>query len=55
LSGATLKGKAKHFGGKYKRSRESILARMTQAGIPWDEITGPHNKRILVIGKESES
>jgi hypothetical protein len=53
LSGATLKGKAKQFSGKYKQSRDAILNRMTNAGIPWREITGPHSKRILVIGKES--
>ena len=53
LSGATLKGKAKNFGGKYRDSRKSILSRMTLAGIPWHETKGKHNKRILVIGKES--
>jgi hypothetical protein len=53
LSGATLQGKAKQFSGKYKKSRDAILNRMTNAGIPWREITGPRNRRILVIGKES--
>lgn len=51
LSGATLRGKAKAYGAHYKRSRENLLKRMTEAGIPWREERGPHGKRILVIGE----
>jgi len=51
LSGATLRGKARQYGAQYKRSRENLLKRMTQAGIPWKEERGPHGKRILVIGE----
>jgi len=53
LSGSTLRGKARQYGAHYKRSRENLLARMTQAGIPWHEERGPNGKRILVIGKAS--
>jgi len=51
LSGTTLRGKARQYGAQYKRSRENLLKRMTQAGIPWKEERGPHGKRILVIGE----
>lgn len=53
LSGATLKGRAKNYWKHYKASRENLLARMTEAGIPWREERGPNNKRILVIGEEA--
>src|SRR5690606_38439817 len=48
LSGATLKGRAKQFWARYRASRENLLARMTEAGIPWREERGEHGKRILV-------
>jgi len=51
LSGSTLEGKASEYSGRYKRSLEALLARMTAAGVPWHEIRGSHNKRILVIGE----
>ena len=51
LSGATLRGRAKQYGAQYKKSRENLLKRMTEAGIPWREERGKHGKRILVIGK----
>jgi hypothetical protein len=50
LSGATLKGKARQYGGQYKRSRENLLRRLTRFGVPWSEQIGPHGKRILVLG-----
>lgn len=53
LSGATLKGRAKNYWKHYKASRENLLARMTEAGIPWREERGPNGKRILVIGEEA--
>lgn len=53
LSGATLRGRAKQYSAQYKRSRDNLLARLTQAGIPWHEERGKHGKRILVIGKDS--
>lgn len=52
LSGSTLRGKARRYGGKYARSRDSLLSRMTAAGIAWKEERGAHGKRVLVIGAE---
>lgn len=52
LSGATLRGKAKNYWKHYKASRENLLARMTEAGIPWREERGRFGKRILVIGED---
>lgn len=53
LSGSTLRGKARRYSAQYKRSAQSLLRRMTEAGIPWREERGPHGKRILVIGEDS--
>lgn len=52
LSGATLKGRAKNYWKHYKASRENLLSRMSEAGIPWREERGRFGKRILVIGEE---
>jgi hypothetical protein len=52
LSGSSLRGNAKLYGAQYRRSRNALLSRMTEAGIDWDEIVGDHNRRILVIGGE---
>lgn len=53
LSGSTLKGKARNWGGRYAEARRNILARMTGAGIAWCERKGDHGKRILVIGSSN--
>lgn len=50
LSLNDLKGKARDYMASYARSRDSLLKRMTEAGIAHGEVTGPHGKRILVIG-----
>lgn len=50
LSGATLRGRARAYGARYRESRENLLSRMSAAGIPWREERGKHGKRILVIG-----
>lgn len=50
LSGATLRGKAKKFAGRYKRSAQSIIDRVSTAGIAIKEVIGDHNRRMLVIG-----
>lgn len=50
LSGSTLRGKAKEYGGKYEASRRHLLKRLQSAGIPVSEREGTHGKRILVIG-----
>ena len=50
MSGATLTGKAAEYGGKYKESRDNLIARLRAGGVPVAETRGAHNKRILVIG-----
>jgi hypothetical protein len=50
LSGATLRGKARRWSGRYAASRRALLARMTAAHIPWREARGSHGRRVLVIG-----
>ena len=50
LSGATLRGAARAWGGRYAASRRALLARLTAAGVPWCEARGDHGRRILVIG-----
>lgn len=54
LSGATLKGKAAKYGGRYQHSRDMLILRLKRAGIPVGEMTGKHNKRVLVIGSPAE-
>ena len=53
LSGSTLKGRARSWGGRYQASRNGLLRRMTEAGIPWTEERGERGRRILVIGRVS--
>jgi hypothetical protein len=50
LSGSTLKGKAKSYAGRYAKSRDSLLSRLRNAGIPVSESIGDHNRRILILG-----
>lgn len=50
LSGSTLVGKARDYKARYMTSQKNLLNRMSNAGIPWQEQVGDHNKRILVIG-----
>lgn len=50
LSGSTLKGRASEYAGRYRRSASTLLDRMTKAGIPWCEVTGTNNRRVLVVG-----
>ena len=48
LSGSTLTGKAKNWGGKYAQSRNSLLKRLEDANLAM-EAQGSKGKRILVI------
>lgn len=50
VSGSNLRGKAREYGSSYYRSRESVLARMTAAGVPWSIMRGRNHRRLLVIG-----
>ena len=50
LSGSTLRGKAREYGGRYRASAASILVRCQQAGLAVREEIGSHGKRLVVIG-----
>jgi hypothetical protein len=50
ISGATLRGAAKRYGGRYKISAQNLLSRCEASGLAISEIRGAHNKRIIVIG-----
>lgn len=50
LSGATLRGKAKRYGDRYKASAKNIIRRCQANGLKVREEIGSHNKRIVVIG-----
>ena len=49
-SGSTLTGTARRYAVKYARSRRALLDRLTEAGIPWCEVTGAHGRRVVVVG-----
>jgi histidinol-phosphate/aromatic aminotransferase/cobyric acid decarboxylase-like protein len=50
-SGADLRGRAREYSGRYKRSREALLKRMRKAGIPVRvETVNRHGKLELVWG-----
>ena len=51
LSGSTLAGKARLYGGHYMRSQTTLLARLRAAGFSVCERRGNHNKRILCIAE----
>lgn len=50
FSGATLRGRAKTYSGRYRTSALSIIARCQAAGLPVWEETGSHGKRLVVVG-----
>ena len=51
LSGSSLSSTQRLcYGSRYARSRNALLQRLTESGIPWTERRGAHNRRILVIG-----
>lgn len=50
LSGSSLRGTAKHYGGRYARSRANLLKRLQQdENLEAREVIGAHGKRILEI------
>ena len=50
-SGSTLKGKARDWGLQYRRSRESLLARMRGAGLKLKfQRVGRGRRMVLVVG-----
>lgn len=54
LSGATLRGRAKKWSGRYADSARGLKGRLDDAGIPWCEARRRRGgRRMLVIGAES--
>lgn len=49
LSGASLRGKAASYGGRYARSRTALMDRLESEGLA-TEVRGPKGRRVLVIG-----
>jgi hypothetical protein len=54
LSTSLLAGKAQRYSGHYRRSIDNLLDRLTDAGIEWSELRGPHGARLLCIGPEPD-
>lgn len=53
-SGADLRGTAKSYAGRYRKSREALLERILEAGIPARiETVNRHGKLALVFGAKS--
>lgn len=50
LSGSTLRGRARDYGDRYKRSAQALLARCQEAGLAVREEIQSHGKRVVVIG-----
>jgi len=50
LSGSTLRGRASNWNSKYASSRDNLLQRLRESGVPVSERREDHNRRILVIG-----
>lgn len=50
LSGATLRGAAKNYSGRYRASAANLLKRCQEAGLPVREEIRAHGKRVVVIG-----
>lgn len=50
ISGSTLKGTARLYKDRYKKSAQNLIARCRSVGVKIKEIQGKHNKRVLVIG-----
>ncbi len=51
LSGSTLTGKAREWGGTYARSRANLIDRMRAAGLAVSERRGDYGARILVVSR----
>ena len=53
-SGATLRGTAKKYSGRYAISRNNLVKRLENAGIPVEFKRGMYNKKILFVGFKNE-
>jgi|DEB19_MinimDraft_3_1074340.scaffolds.fasta_scaffold406592_1 hypothetical protein len=49
ISGGTLRGRAKSYGGRYAASAKNFLARCERAGIDVMTVVGPHGRRVVVF------
>lgn len=49
LSGATLRGRAISYSGRYKASSSNLIRKCQEAGLDIREEKRSHNKRVLVI------
>lgn len=50
MSGATLRGKAKKYIGRYRQSAQNFIQRCQDNGLDVREDVGSYNKRLLVVG-----
>ena len=55
LSGASLSGEARFWGGRYAASRAAILRRIDDADIPVIQVRGRHGRLFLLWGTENVS
>ncbi len=49
VSGSTLRGKARIWGGRYAASRQNLMRRLKRAGIQIAIKTAEHSARLLVL------
>jgi len=47
ISGSTLRGKAKNYGSRYRRSAEAVIARCQSAGLDVDICIMDHGRRTV--------
>jgi hypothetical protein len=52
-SGASLRGKARQYGGRYAESRRNLLHRLTAAGLQVMEVRlGAHGRRDMIVAAD---
>lgn len=51
-SGADLRGKAREYAGRYAVSRENLLYRLTQNGLPNQTVYLKHNRKTVLVGED---
>lgn len=50
-SGSTLKGRAKKWAPKYRRSADTLIDRLASAGFVVRFEKGPHNRKVLSVSR----
>jgi hypothetical protein len=53
-SGSTLKGTAKKWGAKYRRSALALIARLRNAGFEVDIVIGPNRRHVLSVARRGQ-